>query len=59
MIPRLFLILPILTGRLGIKKITISMRRKTHDIQTVYHSSNIDWKVSNNEDHYHYEDEVP
>ena len=37
MIPTSFLMLLILTGRLGIKKITISMRRETHDTQTVYH----------------------
>jgi hypothetical protein len=42
MVPRQFLILPKVTGRLGILKITISMRRKTHNNQTIYHSLNTD-----------------
>ena len=59
MIPRQFLILTILTVKLGIMKINISMRRKTHDTKTVSHPPNIDCQVSNSKDHYHYGDEVP
>ena len=59
MLSRLFIILPILTGRLGITKITIRMRRKTHDTKTVSHPPNIDWQVRDKEDHHQYEKEDP
>ena len=57
MIPSLLVILPILTGRLGIMK--ISIRGKTHDTQTISHPPNFDRQVRNTEDHHQYEEEEP
>ena len=59
MIPRLFIILPIFTARLGIMKITISMRGMTYDTHIVPHAPNIDWQVRNKEDHNQYEEGDP
>ena len=59
MIPSLFIMLTILTGRLGIIKIAISIKGKTHDTQTISHPPNFDRKVRNKEDHHQYEEEDP
>ena len=59
MIPRLFLIRPILTVRLVIAKITIIMGMRSHDTLTVHNSPNIDWQARNNEDHNLYQREDP
>ena len=59
MIHRQFLILPILTERLGTIKIATSLRRMTHDTQKISHPPNIDLEVRNNEDHHQFEEEDP